>query len=74
MGTQNWITSNAQKAYLAGSTRKNLPHHLLLTGSASSSLLEFAHIFPVTLTLLDLGIDTAGHIKTGRGWDGDAAT
>lgn len=41
------------------STRLHLPHHLLSAGSALSPLLEFTHVFPVTLALLLLGVDTA---------------
>jgi hypothetical protein len=37
--------------------RSNLPHHLFTR--SLSSLLEFTHIFTVTLTLFLLGVNTA---------------
>ena len=49
------------------STRLHLPHHLLSAGSTPSSLLEFTHVFPVTLALLLLGVDTASIKRCGGG-------
>jgi hypothetical protein len=44
-----------------------LSHHFLLASTALATLLEFTHIFPVTLALLLLGIDTAGIKGSGAG-------
>ena len=44
-----------------------LSHHLLLASTTLATLLKFTHIFPVTLALLLLGIDTAGIKGSGTG-------
>ena len=47
-----------------------LPHHLLLTGTLLPTFLEFTHIFPITFTLLLLGVDPTG-IEGGAGRCGE---
>ena len=40
-------------------------HHLLPAGATLSPLLEFTHVFPVTLALLLLGVNTASLKRCG---------
>ena len=51
--------------HLTSSTRCHLSHHLLPADTLLSTLLEFTHIFPVTLALLLLGIDAASIKRRG---------
>lgn len=47
-------------------TRLHLSHHLLPAGTTASTLLEFTHIFPVTLALFLFGVGTASVKRCGR--------
>ena len=47
-------------------TRLNLSHHLLPASATTSTLLEFTHVFPITLTLFLLSVDTASIKRCGR--------
>ena len=58
---------------LTSSTRQHLPHHLLLTRTATPPLFEFAHILPVSLAFFYLGIYAGGHVEGGDGRERCAA-
>ena len=55
---QSSITPRA--THLAGRAGRHLPHHLLPAGAPAPPPLELAHVVPVALALLLLGVDAAG--------------
>jgi len=64
-------TPRKKITHLTSGTRLQLPHHLLLAGPLLPALLEFAHVFPVTLALLLLGVDATGIEGGGGGGRGE---